>query len=210
MLTYVTRIACSLRSMDPLFLNHRSLSAPGRAAGSTRPPRPKPRRCARTVAGSRPSGLARFRKEPRAGAVFCLAASIGLAGCVFDEGLEPHGARRRREGQTSLPARVHVKDITSVLEASITRPHAGAIFNVADDSRRARRGDASYAADLIRVEPPPEVELARSRIYADGADFCRKPPGHRRRRRRVRSSASGSHPHLSQRTRFAVVAGSRS
>ena len=53
--------------------------------------------------------------------------------------------------------RAHVADIASVLEASIAQPGAGAVYNVADDMPAPPQDVVTYAAELLGVEPPPEV-----------------------------------------------------
>ena len=70
--------------------------------------------------------------------------------------------------------RIHVDDIAQVLKASIAKPNPGAIYNVADDEPAPPQDVIAYAAELLGVEPPPEVpfeeadisEAARS-FYAD-------------------------------------------
>jgi nucleoside-diphosphate-sugar epimerase len=47
-----------------------------------------------------------------------------------------------------------------VLEASIARPQAGAIYNVADDEPAAPGDVVAYAAELIGMPAPPEVDFA--------------------------------------------------
>lgn len=66
------------------------------------------------------------------------------------------GTARRivKPGQTF--SRIHVEDIASVLEASIDRPRPGAIYNVCDDEPAPPQDVVTYAAELLRVTPPPE------------------------------------------------------
>ncbi len=68
-------------------------------------------------------------------------------------------------------SRIHVEDIASVLEASIARPHAGAIYNVADDEPAAPDEVVTYAAKLIGVEPPPEVDFAEADLTPMARSF---------------------------------------
>lgn len=70
--------------------------------------------------------------------------------------------------------RIHVEDIAQTLNASIERPNPGAIYNVADDEPAPPQDVITFAAELLGVEPPPEVDFedadlsdaARS-FYAD-------------------------------------------
>jgi nucleoside-diphosphate-sugar epimerase len=50
-----------------------------------------------------------------------------------------------------------VEDIASVLEASLARPAAGAMYNVADDEPAAPADVVTFAAELLGVPPPPLV-----------------------------------------------------
>ena len=90
--------------------------------------------------------------------IFRLAGIYGPGRCVFDK-LKAGTARRiNKDGQVF--SRIHVDDIASVLEASITRPRAGAIYNVADDEPAAPGDVVAYAAELIGVPAPPAVDFA--------------------------------------------------
>jgi dTDP-4-dehydrorhamnose reductase len=87
--------------------------------------------------------------------IFRLAGIYGPGRSVFDK-LRAGTARRiRKDGQVF--SRIHVEDIASVLEASIARPKAGAIYNVADDEPAAPDEVVAYAAELLGVQAPPEV-----------------------------------------------------
>ena len=84
------------------------------------------------------------------------------------------GRARRIIKPGQMFGRIHVDDIVQVLKASIARPNPGAIYNVADDEPAPPQDVIAFAADLLGVEPPPEVlfeeadisEAARS-FYAD-------------------------------------------
>lgn len=73
-----------------------------------------------------------------------------------------------------LFGRIHVDDIVTVVRAGMAKPDAGRVFNVADDEPAAPADVLTYAAELLGVEPPPEVlfdnaalsPMARS-FYAD-------------------------------------------
>ena len=87
--------------------------------------------------------------------VFRLAGIYGPGRSAIDK-LKAGTARRIiKPGQVFN--RIHVEDIASVLEASIARPRAGAIYNVADDEPAPPEDVITYAAELLGVEPPPEV-----------------------------------------------------
>jgi nucleoside-diphosphate-sugar epimerase len=70
------------------------------------------------------------------------------------ESLRDGTARRiLREGQVF--SRIHVDDIAQVLEASIGRPQAGAIYNVCDNEPAPPHEVIEYAATLLGIQPPP-------------------------------------------------------
>ncbi len=90
--------------------------------------------------------------------VFRLAGIYGLGRSAFDKLIAGTARRIKKDGQVF--SRIHVADIASVLEASIAKPNAGAIYNVADDEPAAPDAVVAYAAELLGVPPPPEVEFA--------------------------------------------------
>lgn len=85
--------------------------------------------------------------------IFRLAGIYGPTRNQLD-GLRDGTARRIvREGQ--IFSRIHVDDIAAVLEASIARPNAGAIYNVCDNEPAPPHEVIEYAAKLLNVTPPP-------------------------------------------------------
>jgi nucleoside-diphosphate-sugar epimerase len=52
-------------------------------------------------------------------------------------------------------SRIHVADLASVLEASMARPRAGAVYNVCDDTPSPPDEVIDYAASLLGMAPPP-------------------------------------------------------
>jgi nucleoside-diphosphate-sugar epimerase len=101
--------------------------------------------------------------------IFRLAGIYGPGRSVFDK-LKAGTARRvRKDGQVF--SRIHVEDIANVLEASIARPKAGAIYNVADDEPAAPSDVVAYAAQLVGVPPPPEVDFAEADLTPIARSF---------------------------------------
>jgi nucleoside-diphosphate-sugar epimerase len=89
--------------------------------------------------------------------VFRLAGIYGPGRSVFDKLRDGTARRINKNGQVF--SRIHVEDIAAVLEASIARPRAGAIYNVADDEPAAPGDVVAYAAQMIGVTPPPEIDF---------------------------------------------------
>ena len=101
--------------------------------------------------------------------VFRLAGIYGPGRCALDK-LRAGTARRIvKPGQVFN--RIHVEDIASVLEASIARPRAGAIYNVADDEPAPPEDVVTYAAELLGIEPPPEVPFEEADLTPMARSF---------------------------------------
>jgi nucleoside-diphosphate-sugar epimerase len=101
--------------------------------------------------------------------VFRLAGIYGPGRSAFDKLMAGTARRIKKDGQVF--SRIHVADIASVLEASIARPRAGAIYNVADDEPAAPEAVVAYAAELLGVPPPPEVDFAEADLSAMARSF---------------------------------------
>jgi nucleoside-diphosphate-sugar epimerase len=101
--------------------------------------------------------------------IFRLAGIYGPGRSAIDK-LKAGTARRIiKPGQVFN--RIHVEDIASVLEASIARPRAGAIYNVADDEPAPPEDVITYAAVLLGVEAPPEVPFDKADLSPMARSF---------------------------------------
>jgi nucleoside-diphosphate-sugar epimerase len=65
------------------------------------------------------------------------------------------GTARRIVKPGQVFSRIHVEDIATVLEASIARPHPGAIYNVCDDEAAPPEDVIAHAAELLGLPVPP-------------------------------------------------------
>jgi nucleoside-diphosphate-sugar epimerase len=104
--------------------------------------------------------------------VFRLPGIYGPGRSAFERLAEGKARRIVKPGQVF--SRVHVDDIASGLAASIARPRAGGIYNLCDDEPAPPQDVIAYAAQLMGVEPPPEVAFedanlpeAARRFYAE-------------------------------------------
>jgi nucleoside-diphosphate-sugar epimerase len=131
----------------------------GRWVDETTAPRPNSARTEARVAAEQ--AWLDFGKETGVPVqIFRLAGIYGPGRSVFDK-LKAGTARRiNKNGQVF--SRIHVEDIASVLEASIARPSAGAVYNVADDEPAAPGDVVAYAAEMLGVSPPPEIDFAEA------------------------------------------------
>lgn len=106
--------------------------------------------------------------------VFRIAGIYGPGRSALDTVREGRAKRVVKPGQVF--GRIHVDDIATVLEASLAKPEADAIYNVADDDPAPPQDVIAYACALLGVEAPPEIpydiaakdmsEMARS-FYAE-------------------------------------------
>jgi nucleoside-diphosphate-sugar epimerase len=76
--------------------------------------------------------------------------------------------RRGQAHRTVKPGqvfnRIHVDDISAVLEASMRRPNPGAAYNVCDDEAAPPQDVIAFACELLGVEPPPEVPFGEAEM----------------------------------------------
>ena len=91
-----------------------------------------------------------------------------------------HARRIVKAGQVFN--RIHVDDLVATLLASMAKPNAGAIYNVADNEPAPANEVMTFAAALLDVTPPPEerfeaIELApfARHFYAE----CKRMRNHR-------------------------------
>lgn len=68
-------------------------------------------------------------------------------------------------------SRIHVDDIAQVLAASIARPNPGASYNVADDEPAPPQDVIAYGAELLGIEPPPEVPFEQAEMTPMARSF---------------------------------------
>ncbi len=67
------------------------------------------------------------------------------------------GTARRIIRQGQVFSRIHVADIAGILRASMEKPNPGSAYNVCDDEAAPPQDVLAYAAQLLGVEPPPEI-----------------------------------------------------
>ena len=102
-------------------------------------------------------------------AVLRLAGIYGLGKNPLKTLKEGRARRIVRPGQVFN--RIHVDDIARAVEACITRPRYGAVYNVTDDEPAPSQDVVTYAASLMKVAPPPEVPLAEAGLSPMGLSF---------------------------------------
>lgn len=81
------------------------------------------------------------------------------------------GTARRIIKKNQVFSRAHVEDIAQVLEASMKSPNPGRVYNVCDDSPAPPQDILTYAADLLGMDPPPEVAFADAEMTPMARSF---------------------------------------
>jgi len=81
------------------------------------------------------------------------------------------GTARRIIKPNQIFSRIHVDDIAGVLAASMHKPNLGRIYNVADDEPCPPQDVVAYAAQLLGVAPPPEMNFEDARLSPMARSF---------------------------------------
>ena len=71
-----------------------------------------------------------------------------------------NGTARRVVKQGQVFSRIHLADITRILEASMANPNAGRAYSVCDDTPAPPQDVVTYAAELMGVSPPALQDFA--------------------------------------------------
>jgi nucleoside-diphosphate-sugar epimerase len=66
--------------------------------------------------------------------------------------------------------RIHVADLAAIVAAALTREASG-IFNVADDEPAPQQDVIAYAANLMGITPPPEIDFASADLSPMARSF---------------------------------------
>jgi nucleoside-diphosphate-sugar epimerase len=81
------------------------------------------------------------------------------------------GKARRLVKPGQVFNRIHVEDIARAIEASFAADASGGIFNVADDEPAPPQDVIAYAAELLGMEPPPEIPFDRADLTPMARSF---------------------------------------
>ena len=87
----------------------------------------------------------------------------GLAG-IYGAGRGPfeklrNGTARLIKKKGQVFGRIHIEDISRCLFASTEKPNPGRIYNLSDDEPASPEDILSYAAELLGMPTPPEVDF---------------------------------------------------
>ncbi len=103
-------------------------------------------------------------------------AAIFRLGGIYGDGRNVFEAIRNGTAQRIIKPgqyfnRIHVADIAGVLAAAIAQPHINGIFNVVDNCPAAQADVVAYAAQLLGVESPPEVQFENAELSPMAQEF---------------------------------------
>ena len=82
-----------------------------------------------------------------------------------------NGTARRVVKQGQVFSRIHLVDITRILEASIANPNAGRAYSVCDDTPAPPQDVVTYAAELMGVTPPALQDFASAELSPMARSF---------------------------------------
>jgi len=101
--------------------------------------------------------------------VFRLAGIYGPGRGPFAKVRDGTARRIVKPGQVF--SRIHVDDIATVLEASIARPHPGAVYNVCDDEAAPPEDVIAHAAGMLGLAVPPEEAFETAELTPMARSF---------------------------------------
>ena len=82
-----------------------------------------------------------------------------------------NGTARRVVKQGQVFSRIHLADITRILEASIANPNVGRAYSVCDDTPAPPQDVVTYAAELMGVPPPALQDFATAELSPMARSF---------------------------------------
>ena len=82
-----------------------------------------------------------------------------------------NGTARRVVKQGQVFSRIHLVDITRILEASMANPNAGRAYSVCDDTPAPPQDVVTYAAELMGVCPPALQDFATAELSPMARSF---------------------------------------
>ena len=82
-----------------------------------------------------------------------------------------NGTARRVVKQGQVFSRIHLVDITRILEASMANPNAGRAYSVCDDTPAPPQDVVTYAAELMGVSPPALQDFATAELSPMARSF---------------------------------------
>ncbi len=113
--------------------------------------------------------LAESQWQPFKVHVFRLPGIYGKGRSQMDSLRDGTARRIIKPGQ--IFSRIHVEDIAGILAASIAKPNPGRVYNVADEEPCPPQHVVTYAAQLLKMEPPPEIAFEQANLSPMARSF---------------------------------------
>jgi nucleoside-diphosphate-sugar epimerase len=101
--------------------------------------------------------------------IFRLAGIYGPGRGPFAKVRDGTARRIIKPGQVF--SRIHVEDIAQVLEASMTHPNPGSVYNLCDDDPAPPQDVILHAATLLGVDAPPETPIDEAELTPMARSF---------------------------------------
>ena len=101
--------------------------------------------------------------------IFRIAGIYGPGRGPFEKVRDGTARRILKPGQVF--SRIHVDDIAQVLEASMTRPRPGAIYNLCDDDPAPPEDVIAHAATLLGLPLPPAIAYDKAEMTPMARSF---------------------------------------
>jgi nucleoside-diphosphate-sugar epimerase len=101
--------------------------------------------------------------------IFRLPGIYGPGRSAIDDLLEGTARRIVKPGQVFN--RIHVEDIATAVEAAISRQAPGGVYNLTDDEPSPPQDVVAYAAELLGVPCPPELEFEKAELSPMARSF---------------------------------------
>ncbi|AHB47626.1 epimerase [Hyphomicrobium nitrativorans NL23] len=101
--------------------------------------------------------------------IFRLGGIYGPGRSAFDDLRDGTARRIVKPGQVFN--RIHVDDIASVLFAAASGAGRHTVYNVTDGTPSPSQEMIAHAADLLGVEPPPEISVEEAKLSPMGRSF---------------------------------------
>ena len=101
--------------------------------------------------------------------IFRLAGIYGSGRSAFDAMRAGTAKRIDKPGQVF--SRIHVRDLATVLVASIGQPRPGAVYNVCDDDPSPPEAVVAHAATLLGMPQPPLVPFEAAELAPMARSF---------------------------------------
>lgn len=140
----------------------------GRWVDETAMPRPVSRRSRWRLAAEQ-SWICFGAQTDRAVQLFRLSGIYGPGRSPLQKLID--GTARRIDKPGQVFNRIHVADIAGALQASMSRPAPGRIYNVTDDEPAPPQDVVAYAAGLLGMDAPPLIPFDEAPLSPMGRSF---------------------------------------